>query len=282
MGFVPAKSLTLEDKAKYLVHGNSGAGKSRLGATAKRPAIALFERQALRTIRSRNPDAAVWVVESMDYLREMLSELRLLIANDNCPYDTVVIDSLTEAQGMLKKEILSRAGSERETLTQGEWGVIIDRVSNITRAFRDLPMHVLVLCRSEETYTGDDRFVRPSLSGKKLPNDIAGFFNAVGYIFKKLDGNGDIAHRVLFDGTEGFLTKGDPDLDAIEIPHWPAWIRKMYGPEAIGAATDEDLERIESEGTRELKHDGKTRSESEAEEEKKRKGKAGKKNSKAA
>lgn len=265
MGFQPAKDLALEDRAKILTHGNTGSGKSELGASAHNPAIALCERQALRTIRRRNPEAAVWLIESSDDLRAMLAELMSQCAAGGCPYDTVVLDSLTEIQNMLKREILQKAGSERETLSQGEWGVIIDRCANIARAFRDLPLHVLVLCRSEESFPMDERYVRPSLSGKKLPNDIGGFFNLVGYAYKKLDNEGDLIYRILFDGTDGFLTKGDVDLDAIEYPTWPVWIRKMYGAEAPGAATDEEVKAVARSGRRALTRDGKTRAEQAAE-----------------
>lgn len=250
MGFTRAAEFNLEDKLKALVHGNSGAGKSHLGASAHLPAIGLCERQAMRTIRRRNPEAGIWIIERTEDLREMISELQIMIAEERCPFDTVVLDSLGEIQQIIKKEILDRAGQKRENLTQQEWGVIIDRSINIARAFRDLPLHVLVLCRSEETFADEGRFVRPSLSGKKLPNDVAGYFNVCGYSYKKVDGDGNLLHRVLFDGVEGFLSKGDPDLDPIEIPHWPAWIRKMYGDDAEGAATDKEMKDLASAGSR--------------------------------
>jgi len=241
MGFVPASQFGTDDRAKVLDYGNTGSGKSQLGSTAKNPAIALCERQALRTIRRRNPNAAIWLIESTDDLREMLIALTEQHARDECPYDTVVLDSLTEMQGILKKEILRKGGQSKETLSVGEWGVIIDKITDIVRAFRDLPMHVLVLCRAEESYVDDARHVRPSLNGKKLPNDIAGFFNVCGYSYKKMNDKGDIIHRVLFDGIEGYLTKADPELERVEYPYWPAWIRKMYGPDAPGAATDDEM-----------------------------------------
>jgi len=253
MGFVKAQEFELEDKAKFLIHGNSGAGKSHLGASAYKPAIGLCEKQALRTIRMVNPNADVWIIESTEDLRSMLATLHQMIADAKCPYDTVVLDSLGEIQMILKSEILKKAGAQRETLTQGEWGVIIDRMTNIARAFRDLPMHVLTLVRSEEHYVDDSRLVRPSLSGRKLPNDVAGYFNATGYLYKKVDVDGNLIHRVLFDGVDGFLSKGDPDLEPIEIPYWPAWIRKMYGSDSFGAARDEDFTDLEKRGHRILR-----------------------------
>lgn len=235
MVFVAAKEFNFDDKAKALVHGNSGAGKTHLGATALKPVIALCERQALRTIRMVNPEAAIWIIDRADDLRQLLTELKVMIAENRCPYDTIVLDSLTEIQAMLKNEILVAAS--RDQLTQGEWGVIIDKVANIARSFRDLPLHVLALCRSDEQFVDETRYVRPSLSGKKLPNDIAGFFNLVGYAYRKQDGD-KIIYRVLFGGSDGFLVKGDPTLKPIEQPTWPDWIRAMYGPECIGASKE--------------------------------------------
>lgn len=238
MPFVKASEFKTQDRLKMLLYGNSGAGKTDLLSGASKIAIGLCEQQALRTIRRRNPDAAIWVIESSDDLRSMLAEIKQQVASGDCPFDTVALDGLTEIQQILKREILNKDGSSRESLTQGEWGVIIDRCTNIARAFRDLPLHVVVTCRAEEQYVDERRFVRPSLNGRKLPNDVAGFFNAVGYAYKKVNEQNQIIHRVLFDGVEGFLTKGDPDLDRIEIPSWRIFVRKMYGKDAPGAADD--------------------------------------------
>lgn len=240
MGVVKASEFEMEDKKKSLVHGNSGSGKSTLGATAKNPIIGLAEKQALRTIRRVNPEAGIWKIESSEDLRGLVAYLKDEHANGSCAYDTVVLDSLTEIQIMLKREVLAKA-TDREVLTVGEWGVVIDRIINICRTFRDLPMHVLVLARSEEIFLDDTRFVRPSLNGKKLPNDVAGFFNTVGYAYRKISEQGNTIYRVLFEGVDGFLCKGDPDLDPVEVPYWPAWVRKMYGAEIQGAATDDEM-----------------------------------------
>ncbi len=252
MAYQKASEFTTDDKCKALVHANSGAGKSTLGASVKNPIIALCERQALRAIRRRNPDATIWMVESTEDLRNLLIDLKMQTTNGTCPFDTVVLDSLTEMQSILKREILKKGSSTRDSLTVGEWGMVIDRTTDVVRSFRDLPLHVLVLCRSEESFVDDSRFVRPSLNGKKLPNDIAGFFNIVGYGYKKLNAEGSVIHRVLFDGVEGFLTKGDPDLENVEIPFWPSWLRKMY-KEVPGAATDAEMQPnfILSQGQRE-------------------------------
>lgn len=240
MGVVKASEFEMEDKKKSLVHGNSGSGKSTLGATAKKPIIGLAEKQALRTIRRVNPEAGIWRIENSDDLRGLVAFLKDEHNKGTLPYDTVVLDSLTEIQIMLKREVLAKA-TDREVLTVGEWGVVIDRIINICRTFRDLPMHVLVLARSEESFIEDTRFVRPSLNGKKLPNDVAGFFNTVGYAYRKISEQGNTIYRVLFEGVDGFLCKGDPDLDPVEVPYWPSWIRKMYG-EVPGAATDAEMQ----------------------------------------
>jgi len=261
-----ASDLDTADHAKILTHGNSGAGKSELGATFYRPLILLCERQAVRTIRRRNPDAEIEFIESTDDLRGALSMLKMQHQRGDCPYDGVVLDSLTEMQQILKKDILDQA--KRESLTMGEWGVVIDRTANITRSFRDLPMHVLVLCRSEESFSNDERFVRPSLQGKKLPNDIAGFFNIVGYQFKKQNPDGEIVHLTLFEGVDGFLTKGDADLERVEVPNVPLWLRKMYGAGTLGACSDEELKKLKAIGATETGHRHKPEEEVEAPDEK--------------
>lgn len=240
--YLKASDYEMADNLKCLCHGNSGAGKTYLGATAVNPILALCELQGLRTIRRVNPDATVVMIDSTEDLRELLADLRRMhTSKDGCPYDTVVLDSLTEMQRIIKSEIIEKAGSARETPTQGEWGIIIDRTINVARAFRDLPMHVLVLTLSEEQFTDEGRFIRPSVSGKKLPNDLAGFFNLTGYVYKRMNEDNEMEHRVLFDGIDGYLTKGDPDLSMNEIPHWPSWVRRCYNKGTRGAAPDKNF-----------------------------------------
>lgn len=77
---------------------------------------------------------------------------------------------------------------------------------------------------------------QPSFDGKKLPNEIAGYFSLVGYVYRERskaeDGSVTVQHRVLLQGPPTLLTKALPGLDPVETPNVAAWLAKLNGEQA--------------------------------------------------
>lgn len=105
-------------------------------------------------------------------------------------YRTVIVDSLTEIEAYCMYELLGIQGEfdiaqiddDMKTAEFAEYKKNNNKINLLVRAFRDLPMHVIILCA--ETYTQDEMkkfHYAPYLTGK-LSTQIQGYFDIVGYL----------------------------------------------------------------------------------------------------
>lgn len=105
-------------------------------------------------------------------------------------FRTVIIDSLTEVDKYSNYELLGvdeakvLAGDKDEVDVSGwdEFRKNNQRIQMLLRAFRDLPMHVLVTCG--EQYKQDETrkfYYEPNVTGQ-LSRQVQGFFDIVGFM----------------------------------------------------------------------------------------------------
>ena len=94
-----------------------------------------------------------------------------------------------------------------------------------------MPFHVVATALAEsDTDQNENRYVTPSFQGKKFPNEIAGYFSAVGYVFRQREKEGEeevLKHRVLLSGPSTYLTKNVAPLNPVEEPDVGDWIRRI-------------------------------------------------------
>lgn len=193
MGVATLKIEKLAERDSYvnmLVYGEAGVGKTTFASSAPKPilwleseggtdSIALEDRQGIDIAR----------VTGLETYREALSHL-LEHPKD---YKTVVLDSFTETQAALLKEIMRAvvaADSNRDEFSPlfSEWGRLTGVMREIARGFRDLPMHtVITALQREDTdeLTGRVK-VRPRLS-PALADELPGYMDVVGYMYVKGD-----------------------------------------------------------------------------------------------
>lgn len=195
----------LTDRARYakvLVYGESGVGKTTFASSAPGPILWLESEGGTGSIAEADlPKIDIARVTSLETYREALG---LLQADPNA-YKTVVLDSFTETQALILKEIMHMAvksDPNRDEFSPlfSEWGRLTGVMREIARGFRDLPMHtVITALQREDTdeLTGRVK-VRPRLS-PTLADELPGFMDAVGYLYAK----GDIVDaKALKDGAE--------------------------------------------------------------------------------
>ncbi len=233
--------------AKFLLFGKSGAGKTRLGATAPNPIVLLTEANGLATLRRANPDAGV--VEAYAPSKYGLTTSYEVVAQfmqaahagefAAAGYRTVVVDSGTEVQRILRDQILREKGQLQNAgyqFTQQDWGMLTERMRRFARSVRDLPYHVVFLALSQEKQDEDGvEHVAPSFEGQKLPNEIAQFFSAVGYAYKRrakvvVEGQAEqevTKHAVLFQGATKYLVKPCDPLADVEVCDVSNWIERI-------------------------------------------------------
>ena len=235
--FATAGDLSPENMHhKILLYGNSGAGKSwaSAGSGGSDVFILATERNALQSIKHSNPKARVLYTGEIGGVREFIGaaisgELHKQGAR------VLVIDSLTECQRLLKDEILAgKAGNE---FGIQDWGTLTEKMRRMLRTIRDLPYHVIctALSQSEIEESTGMRHVAPAFEGKKLPNEVAQYFNVVGYCYKQENVNGEgkrvVEHKIMVDGSSRFVVKPCHPLNGIMRPDLQMWIGALNSGE---------------------------------------------------
>lgn len=186
----------LTDRARFLktlVYGESGSGKTVFASTAPRPILWLESEGGTSSIGD-GTDIDVAKVAGLDSYREAL---KYLLANPE-EYKTVVIDSLSETQAAVLKDIMNAVltidPSRDEFNPQfPEWGRLTGVTREIARAFRDLPMHLVITTLQREdtdAMTGRTK-VRPRLS-PTMAEELPGFMDAVLYLYAASANEGEV------------------------------------------------------------------------------------------
>ena len=216
---------------KALIYGDSGAGKTTLAVTAPKPLVLLTERQAIPSINASNPKATILICETIQDVRDVVVAIR---NGDSqfAPFKTLIIDSLTEAQRMIKDEILSK--SRRDQMQMQDWGKLANNTRGLIRSLRDLPLNVVctALMEHETEEQSGKRFVNPIFEGRKTNKEIAQWFTIIGCLFRKdinQEGKKVAQRRLMLDGPEHVLCKTTPPLEGLIIePHLTDLFRKIH------------------------------------------------------
>jgi hypothetical protein len=218
-GLKVARAVDHEPHFNALFYGDVGVGKTRLCGSADavpqlRPVLVIDVEGGTFTLRSCYPDAEVVKVTTWMDLERIYHEL----ASGQHPYQTIVVDSLTELQLFNMDQVMSRLEEkdperhekqgDGEVASMLEWQISGKQVRKFTRAMKDLPMTVLftaLMKQDKDKRTG--KVVRvPDLPGK-LAHQIAGMFDTVLYMYKAEAEDGSIVRCALTESTDTIIAK---------------------------------------------------------------------------
>jgi hypothetical protein len=192
-----------DQHAKVLVYGEPGVGKTVFASTAPRPILWLESEGGTVSIGEK-AGIDIARVTGLDTYREALTYLQ---ANPDT-YKTVVLDSFTETQAAVLKEIMkavhaSDPGRDEFSPQYSEWGRLVGVMREIARGFRDLPMHVVItaLVREDKDDMTGQLKVRPRLS-PALADELPGFMDAVGYMYTATKKRGEIDAEGIAQSTD--------------------------------------------------------------------------------
>jgi len=188
------KTTSVKDhKIKAVVYGASGAGKTTFGATAPKPIFASAE-GGLLSIAEQKIDFVS--IKSLQDLRDLYDYLK----DQKHDYESVVIDSITEINEVIKRGIESKIGGQMKIQ---HWGELAKTIQNILTMFRNLNMHVIIIAQ-EDNVIDEDKISKivPSLNGKSATK-MAYFMDIVAYL--KINKNGE--RVVLTEPHQRLLTK---------------------------------------------------------------------------
>lgn len=199
---------------KALVYGASGSGKTTFAGTARNAIFASAE-GGLMSISDKTPDFVE--IRSLKDLMDLHAYLR----NEKHGYETVVIDSISEINEIIKIEIERRTG---KSMQLQDWGELAKRIRGILRGFRDLPMHVLFIAQ-ESTETDEQKIVKfvPQLNGKAA-TEVAYFMDIVGYLKIEPDGS----RHMICEPNAKYLTKDRSRVIGNDSPvDFGVWMDKI-------------------------------------------------------
>ncbi len=158
-----------DQKWKFVFYGDVGTGKTWLAATAEHdPRLApciFINREGGKKGIDTLPDPKPYIVdcETQEDVLKVFWWLAGLSARGTNPFKTVIYDTLSEAhESQIVEEVLLRTKKNRSEeairfISQNEYKNANSMSRDLIKKLRDLPMHVIVTCHSQDrdTYVGD-------------------------------------------------------------------------------------------------------------------------------
>lgn len=249
---------TEDEGLKCLVHGRAGSGKTVLCATTGKPTLILSAEAGLLSIKDAPDYIKVWEIESIDDIEEAYEYL----TEQEHDFEWLALDSISE----IGEQILTYEKAQTKDPRQA-YGALIDRMTELIKAFRDLPhLNVIVTCkqtRQEDSDTGRSLYM-PSLPGARLANDIPYLFDEVFALRVEKDEEG-IEYRTLQTNLDNKFVAKDRSgkLDEFEAPSLKKIFNKIYGteskpvkkkkePKVVGDGVEEPKGKIITKATKKM------------------------------
>lgn len=207
---------------KMLVYGQAGAGKTSLIPTLPSPVILSAEGGLLSIAGHDLP-----FIEIVDLATLHEAYAWLTGSAEAQQFKSVALDSISEIA-----EVVLNSEKKATKDPRAAYGAMQEQVTDIVRAFRDLPgRHVLFTAKVEKATDEQGRILyAPSMPGNKLAQQLPYFFDEVFALRIERDADGGHQRAIMAEG-DGLWQAKDRSgkLDAWEAPHLGAIIEKMGG-----------------------------------------------------
>ena len=203
---------------KMLVYGAAGAGKTHLIQTLPNPVI-LSAESGLLTLQGK--DIPYIQITNMAELHEAYA----WAVSDDCKFDSICLDSISEIA-----EVVLNTEKKKATDPRQAYGAMQEQVSDIIRAFRDIPgKHVYFSAKQEKTQDDMGRIIYgPMMPGKQIGQQIPYQFDMVFALRVEKDSEGNAVRALLCerDGLWEAKNRGGR-LDTWEAPDLGEIIKKV-------------------------------------------------------
>jgi phage nucleotide-binding protein len=206
---------------KLLVYGAAGSGKTSLITTLPKP-IVLSAEAGLLSIQ--DADLPFIEINTIDDLRQAYV---YVTGEAGAEYESVALDSISEIA-----EVVLNAEKKIAKDPRQAYGAMQEQVSDLIRAFRDLPgKHVYMSAKLEKSQDEMGRMLyAPSMPGNKVGQSLPYFFDEVLALRVERDAEGN-TQRALMCDTDGLWAAKDRSgkLAPWEAPDLGAVIEKIGG-----------------------------------------------------
>jgi hypothetical protein len=141
---------------RILAYGRNGKEKTRFAATAPKPLILDVNEEGTSSVRNY-PGVKVYKIKKWAQLTWAYWYLK----EADHGFETVIIDTLTQAQKLCMTAVLKRAEDRDPNRPlkmpmQRDWGSMTEMMKPIIFDFRNLPMHVIFVCQERIDKPRDD------------------------------------------------------------------------------------------------------------------------------
>jgi len=146
------------------LYGRSGTGKTTLAATWPKPILYLNIMDNGEESISDVEDLDVVDIESSDELLEQVLWLAKKASKGKLIYKTVIVDTMSQLQGLLTRELAERLNLKLKgkrpgdfgTLTMQHWGLISGDMIKFIMDIRQLPVHSVFIAQEKVYNLPDD------------------------------------------------------------------------------------------------------------------------------
>ena len=182
---------------KMLVYGQAGAGKTTLIKTMPNPIILSAEGGLLSI---NDADIPYIEIGSMADLRDAYQWL----GENSKDFSSIAIDSISEIAEVVLNYEKKNAKDPRQA-----YGSMQEQMTDLIRAFRDIPMHVLMTAKLEKMTDELGRILyAPSMPGNKIGQQLPYFFDEVLALRVERDADGNTQRAFMCD-SDGMWTAKD-------------------------------------------------------------------------
>lgn len=214
---------TAEKKGlKVLLYGHSGMGKTRMAATFPRPLFLDLEGGMRSTIKVkevlRYPSNPKEEVHTLDQVKEFYKLVKQTKVPD---FDTIVVDTLTELQVLVSKNVLGKYDANRQyddQMTMADYGKANRDFLNIIRLFLKLPYHIVFTAHAIQTDDPEQQLF-PKFVGKQIGPDLLRVMEMVGYCHVVKGENGGSEYVVSFRSSPRYVAKDRLGVVEKDIPN---------------------------------------------------------------
>jgi hypothetical protein len=167
-----AKDLVASNiKINLLLYGKSGTGKTTFASCFPKPYVFDFDKGMLSQ-RGRDVDYDTFNSYS-DF------EAKLKEFEHKCPYETLIIDSITTLEEYCMDKAL--AANRRAMPTMNEWNVLIADLKDLFMRTTKMANNLVVIAHEQmiQDELTSEVIIRPQIVGKKLPGQLPLWFDEV-------------------------------------------------------------------------------------------------------